>query len=486
MNIHLARTRQVACRALGVILAFLTAAVVLATSAFASGAMTLTFVRHGESQANHDGIINTKVPGPGLTPTGVDQAWAVAYALRANDYDGVYASTMIRTQQTAAPLAGLLGEDVVVLDGLREIDAGIVEGSSEDAGLGRIGYALPPALWTLGARFVPMLGSTDRSGTVFDDRVDTAVQTIYDSGDRNAVAFAHGATIMFWVLMNVDNPDLGLLLTHRLDNTATVQIAGTPESGWTLVDWDGIAVDPEPSFFTKLFVDFRDWITVPQTGLHNVGEAIRTGSITGIARAIGRGLVDIVVATVRFGAAVAGDVIDLVRDIFTGSSAHPAVVQRSRNPVTDTMPRRSADSVADLQADSVVAATAEAGDTGREPAFAAHPGRSDQPDAGQLPSPVSAIADPGTALSPQQATDETDIVESGHDEPETAEPDNTSEQVSHTTDTADEAPAASAPALDDDRDDSPSVTERDADPATGPEPDQADRGVTAAAQQEAA
>ena len=40
---------------------------------------------------------------------------------------------------------------------------------------------------------MPVLGSTD--GNAFDARVDDAVQTIYDSGDRNAVAFSHGATM---------------------------------------------------------------------------------------------------------------------------------------------------------------------------------------------------------------------------------------------------------------------------------------------------
>ena len=34
--------------------------------------------------------------------------------------------------------------------------------------------------------------------------------------------------------MNVDNPDLGLLLSHQLDNTDVVVITGNPEDGWTL------------------------------------------------------------------------------------------------------------------------------------------------------------------------------------------------------------------------------------------------------------
>jgi Histidine phosphatase superfamily (branch 1) len=113
-----------------------------ALSAWAAEAMTLTFVRHGESEANAAGVIDTSVPGPHLTDLGRQQAEAVADELVGNNSDGVYASSMIRTQETAQPLATRLHQDVVVLPGLREIDAGVFEGQSEDSGLGRIGYVL--------------------------------------------------------------------------------------------------------------------------------------------------------------------------------------------------------------------------------------------------------------------------------------------------------------------------------------------------------
>jgi len=242
-----------------------------ALSAWAAEAMTLTFVRHGESEANAAGVIDTSVPGPHLTDLGRQQAEAVADELVGNNYDGVYASSMIRTQETAQPLATRLHQDVLVLPGLREIDAGVFEGQSEDSGLGRIGYVLAPVAWTLGARFVPVLGSTD--GNAFDARVDDAVQTIYDSGDRNAVVFSHGATIMFWTMMNVDNPELGLILSHPLDNTSVVVVTGNPEDGWTLENWDGVEVSADPSLPTKLFVDGRNVVTAPQTAAFRIRQA---------------------------------------------------------------------------------------------------------------------------------------------------------------------------------------------------------------------
>ena len=308
---------------------------VFAASALAASDIMLTFVRHAESQANADGIINTQVPGPDITVLGRQQAEDVAALLAGNGYDGIYASDMVRTQQTAAPLAAILGEQVTVLPGLHEISAGIYEGSSEDSGLGRLGYALPPVAWTLGARFVPIPGSTDPDGNAFEARTNDAVQTIYDSGNTNAVAFSHGATIMFWTMMNVDNPDLGLLLSHQLDNTGVVVVKGNPDDGWTLVSWDGVAVDPDPSFLTKTLVNVRDLVTTPQAAAYAVEQAIATGDLAAVAGAFVKGVVDVALAPLKFGAAVATDVVDLVRDALPAEQSQPVTATTLHTAVAE-------------------------------------------------------------------------------------------------------------------------------------------------------
>ena len=67
--------------------------------------ITLTFIRHAESQSNAANIINTDVPGPSLTEEGQAQAEQLAHQLSRNNFDGIYVSDMVRTQQTAQPLA---------------------------------------------------------------------------------------------------------------------------------------------------------------------------------------------------------------------------------------------------------------------------------------------------------------------------------------------------------------------------------------------
>ncbi len=86
--------------------------------------ITLTFIRHAESLSNAEHMVNTDIPGPGLTEEGQGQAEQLAHQLSRNNFDGIYASPMARTQETAAPLAHALGKHVEILPGLREIDAG--------------------------------------------------------------------------------------------------------------------------------------------------------------------------------------------------------------------------------------------------------------------------------------------------------------------------------------------------------------------------
>lgn len=221
----------------GVVVAVVTAG---CGSARAAGprTITLTLVRHAQSAGNASGLIDTSVPGPELTLRGWCQATLAAGQLSPNRYDGLYASSMIRTQETATPLSQALDERVTVLPGLREIEAGQFEGQPESSVQT---YFAAPQRWLKGDRNARIPGSLD--GNEFESRFNGAVQHIYDSGEQNPVAFSHGAAIMLWVLMNVRNPDPSLLTEKQLPNTGRVVVTGNPTDGWTLIEWDA---DPPP------------------------------------------------------------------------------------------------------------------------------------------------------------------------------------------------------------------------------------------------
>lgn len=236
------RRHRVMARLLGAVLAAVTLVVVPGGASPAAHAadhhtIVLTFIRHAQSEANAAGIIDTTVPGPDITPLGSGQALAVANELSANRYDGIYSSTMVRTQETAAPMSQALGEPVTVLAGLREIEAGTNEGRHEsDAPLDP---AKAPLVWLRGDWVARIPGSIN--GNEFESRFNDAVETIYRSGETNPVVFSHGEAILCWVLMNAKNADKSPA-NNSLPNTAHVVLTGNPQGGWTLVNWNGMPV----------------------------------------------------------------------------------------------------------------------------------------------------------------------------------------------------------------------------------------------------
>lgn len=313
-----ARYRSAAVRrVLGVVMTALALLVGAAVPASAAELMRVTFVRHGQSAGNASGLIDTSTPGPVLTTTGQVQSQAVAGLLGDNNYDAIYASTMVRTQLTAAPMSQYLRLPIQVLAGLQEIEAGVFEGTPESQA--STGYGLFPLAWAIqGNRDLRIPGSID--GNEFDARVDGALKTIYDNGDRNAVIFSHGGAIMFWTMMNVQNltaaEKIDLLRTAPLSNTNYVVIDGNDEDGWTLVNWNGRLFSPEPTLSAEIR---RQWRTLNRqlTANNRVFlDSFASRDFATIATAFNRSIADNVFSISKYHKAIQAKVISDLSKVF--------------------------------------------------------------------------------------------------------------------------------------------------------------------------
>lgn len=356
-----------------------------ALPAWAADSVTLTLIRHAESFGNVPGAgIDTKVPGPVLTPLGEQQALDIAPSLALAGFDGINYSTMIRTLQTAQPLIDLQPSlPTAQYSGLREISAGIFEGSPNDSGLGRIGYFLIPLTWGLGLRSLPIpLGE---GGNEFNARYSDAVATVIASGQSDPVIFSHGAAIMVWTAMNVDNPDIGLLLSHPLGNTEQVVVTGNPTDGWMMQSYAGIPVSQTPSLLTQLFVNTRDLIVAPQTAVYNVVAAIGTLNLQNVVVAVADGVVSVVRAGVDFVVNSVTDIVNAIVGVLPGANpatATAATVASQQAPArikARAAAAVSATAVSRAQKAAPVKAAASAGKRsgqGAAPKAAASTGRS--------------------------------------------------------------------------------------------------------------
>jgi broad specificity phosphatase PhoE len=316
-------------RVFGITVAAIALLVGAAIPASAAESMRVTFVRHGESEGNASGLIDTSTPGPVLTPLGQQQARDVAELLGDNNYDAIYSSTMVRTQLTAAPMSQYLGLPIQVLPGLQEIEAGVFEGTPEAGaasgyGLYPIGWALPGVIPQIPVdRFNKgtYMPGTDQNGYVFDARVRGALQTMYDNGDRNAVVFSHGGTIMFWTMMNVNNltaiQKLQLLQAAQLGNTDYVVIEGNNEDGWTLVNWNGQQFSPEPTLRSEIALQQRTLKRQLAATANEVAQAFATRDIAKILTAINRGAADTQFSLAKYRRAVNAKIINEIGKVTT-------------------------------------------------------------------------------------------------------------------------------------------------------------------------
>jgi broad specificity phosphatase PhoE len=285
--------------------------------------ITIDFIRHGQSVDNAAGIIDTVPPGTGLTPEGVAQATAVGEQLalaNQGNYGDLFSSSELRAIETAGLISDALDNMPVQppLPGLDEINAGIYEGQPVYSLAGLL-YLTTPMAWVLGAELVPMPGSPDVNGIVFDQRYTDAVDAMYAqtpdpaSGPTDIAVSSEGG-IATWTLMNVKNPDFSLLLTELLEkgqflpNTGEVVVEGNPQDGWTLVSYDGVPVPQDPGLPTDLFVDVRDLMVAPQLAAWDVYEALLTGNPATIDAALLSGINGIDTALAQFPVAVFDDI----------------------------------------------------------------------------------------------------------------------------------------------------------------------------------
>ncbi|MEP9381960.1 histidine phosphatase family protein [Nocardioides sp. KR10-350] len=196
--------------------------------------MRLLLIRHGQTPNNVAGALDTARPGAGLTPLGEAQAGAIPVALAEEEIAAVYASVLVRTQLTAAPLAAARGLEVRVVEGLEEIAAGDLEMHTEKESVKA--YVDSLGRWAHGDLGHAMPGGPD--GHAFFERYDAAIRDIHAAHpDDTVVAVSHGAAIRLWTATRAVNVGPEHAIEQRLMNTGLAVLEGSPDDGWTLVRW---------------------------------------------------------------------------------------------------------------------------------------------------------------------------------------------------------------------------------------------------------
>lgn len=194
--------------------------------------MRLLLIRHGQTASNVIHALDTAVPGADLTEMGRTQAAAVPDALVGESIDAIYTTTLVRTQQTAQPLAEARGMTAITHPGFREIAAGDLEMRADDEAVRAyievvFGWPADPV------RRIP--GGEDGHEVLI--RCDAVVAHAAARGLRDVVIVAHGAVIRAFAAARAGNVDAEYAASHWLRNTGMVVLEGAPGGPWEMTRW---------------------------------------------------------------------------------------------------------------------------------------------------------------------------------------------------------------------------------------------------------
>jgi broad specificity phosphatase PhoE len=196
----------------------------------------LLLIRHAETTANAQRLLDTAPLGTDLTDLGRTQAEELIESLAEVPLDAIYVSDLVRTHQTAAPLAAARGLAPVVRPGVREIQAGEYEMATGDS-WGP--YLEVLYRWADGEPDARIPGG--ESGSEVLARYDAVVAEA--AQHASAAIISHGAVIRAWTGARAANVDRAFVADTRLHNTAVIVLEGDPESGWRVDTW---ANEPVP------------------------------------------------------------------------------------------------------------------------------------------------------------------------------------------------------------------------------------------------
>jgi broad specificity phosphatase PhoE len=160
-------------------------------------------VRHGEVEERYHKVFGGCRIDMELSPLGQRQAQAVARWMADVPLDAIYASPMVRVQQTLAPLATARDLKPIIIPSLREVDFGDWTGYRWDGIQEHFGVCAFDWLDILTTTGVP----NGESMKELVHRVEPALlKILHDNPHRRVAVFCHGGIIRVILALLLDLP----------------------------------------------------------------------------------------------------------------------------------------------------------------------------------------------------------------------------------------------------------------------------------------
>lgn len=192
--------------------------------------MEIVLVRHAQPDWEPGGHA---VDDPGLTDFGHRQAKLAADTLAGEHFDHVYASPLVRVQETAAPICGALGMKPVTCAWLRELGLPSLAGRTTEQVQDYFASARARGLehWADGL-------PGGESFTHFYERVSSGMESLLDAEHRVRVSLHEEAGWRLWDIP--DEHERLLIVAHEGTNAAILShLLGIEAVPWTWMRFSG-------------------------------------------------------------------------------------------------------------------------------------------------------------------------------------------------------------------------------------------------------
>jgi broad specificity phosphatase PhoE len=200
--------------------------------------MKITFVRHGESEANLLNEFSNRGVKHGLTARGRAQAAALAQGLGELSVSRIFSSPLLRAVRTAETLSTALRVPYEAVDALREYDCGVLEGKSDAGSWTEYRSVLED--WIVRRRWERRIAGGESFVEIRDRFVPFIEQLVTAYGDsaEALVLVGHGGLYRCVLPLVLENVDFGFAMQHPLGHTGYVE-AETKGGELICVEWRG-------------------------------------------------------------------------------------------------------------------------------------------------------------------------------------------------------------------------------------------------------
>jgi len=204
--------------------------------------MLLYFARHGESEANVLHIMANEVGTYHLTERGRDEAKDLAEYIACETVDRMYASPILRAQETAQIVAERTGLTFETRPELREFSVGCFEGVCDPKGWEE--YREVEDAWMVDGDHSARVGG----GECYEDikaRFLPLIQELTDefgATDTKILLLGHGGTFCSMLPLILANVDVEFVRQHRMAPASAVKARYCGDGKFECISWGAVPV----------------------------------------------------------------------------------------------------------------------------------------------------------------------------------------------------------------------------------------------------